>query len=920
MKKLLYILSILIVVKLSAQDNMTSLSFENISSLTTRVGAPGLSVWVKGFYAANDGGGGFFHWDAASVLTPVPGMILKNPATLTGRWLRDYYGSVDVRWFGTKGDGTTDDASAIQAATNYGGNVNFPNSGTFFINNPISINYSTTFINGNGSTILLGQSTNFSSGAFHTGNTTAVYQDNSPTISMVGGLSYFVYSNHASLSNGQMLLISGPQYDFTSSGGGYSYGTIALIKKISNDTVFISGPIDTSYSAIKLQAYNALNNIKITGLNIYSNANSSAQNIVMSLSTNTYIGGVQIHGHGSFLGISLGQCINGTIENCIVDSVDGSAQGFAYGIQVNGRDLYVKNSYVRNAYIHGISASDRRFFSTNINYIGVTAIADNLSIGSAPMDMHSNVLSGNISQCTIISYKSLGLAMRSSGINIVNNNIQMVNLTNAATVKAIPCFENYRGGNEFYNNKIYFTGGPLTGRIAISFEAGTNIANNIYHHNNFYYNCGYIQNTSEIVTNSRFENDQLLADTMGFNAGYSFVQLYNSTIKNSTIEDKTTTGFSYGTTVSDTGVSNVEISGVRYFSRGKVTNVIRLSSSTIGSFIHNNKFYTTTSGNPILDQSVGVQNVQQRNIKIDSFGVVTPINYVTAPNASSFFVGQIIPISSGTVYLYRKTLSGYDSLNLGQSGPFNHVGNYIYPFNYNTDSLSIGTNVPLAPFTIQGESKFSSINTNPVGTLSNGIGLTLRQSAASGGTNFVMNGYQLGYSINAGDSANTLRGLYMTWSSPNGILSNLYGIFLNGFTSSNVTNYTGMIIGDVVANGQIVSYQSSMSKGANKYTFIGGTAASNFAGSIQIGPGSASDSLNMLRVKGQSRMDSTLSVGGVAIPSALLSATSTAQGFLPPRMTTTQKLAIATPAEGLQVYDLTLHQMSYYNGSTWVNF
>ena len=54
--------------------------------------------------------------------------------------------------------------------------------------------------------------------------------------------------------------------------------------------------------------------------------------------------------------------------------------------------------------------------------------------------------------------------------------------------------------------------------------------------------------------------------------------------------------------------------------------------------------------------------------------------------------------------------------------------------------------------------------------------------------------------------------------------------------------------------------------------------------------------------------------------SAILQADSTTQGFLPPRMTTAQKLAIATPAAGLMVYDTDLNQMSYYNGTTWVNF
>jgi hypothetical protein len=53
--------------------------------------------------------------------------------------------------------------------------------------------------------------------------------------------------------------------------------------------------------------------------------------------------------------------------------------------------------------------------------------------------------------------------------------------------------------------------------------------------------------------------------------------------------------------------------------------------------------------------------------------------------------------------------------------------------------------------------------------------------------------------------------------------------------------------------------------------------------------------------------------------SAQLEVRSTTKGFLPPRMTTTQKNAISSPASGLQVYDTDLNQMSYYNGTTWVN-
>jgi hypothetical protein len=53
------------------------------------------------------------------------------------------------------------------------------------------------------------------------------------------------------------------------------------------------------------------------------------------------------------------------------------------------------------------------------------------------------------------------------------------------------------------------------------------------------------------------------------------------------------------------------------------------------------------------------------------------------------------------------------------------------------------------------------------------------------------------------------------------------------------------------------------------------------------------------------------------IASSKLTIDSTTQGFLPSRMTTTQKNAIATPAAGLVVYDSTTNKLCCYNGSIW---
>ena len=78
-----------------------------------------------------------------------------------------------------------------------------------------------------------------------------------------------------------------------------------------------------------------------------------------------------------------------------------------------------------------------------------------------------------------------------------------------------------------------------------------------------------------------------------------------------------------------------------------------------------------------------------------------------------------------------------------------------------------------------------------------------------------------------------------------------------------------------------------------------------------------------LEANGSERMR-VFSTGNIGINtttdvvSSLLTLESTTKGFLPPRMTTTQKNAIASPVAGLMVYDTTLNVISYYNGTMWI--
>ena len=60
---------------------------------------------------------------------------------------------------------------------------------------------------------------------------------------------------------------------------------------------------------------------------------------------------------------------------------------------------------------------------------------------------------------------------------------------------------------------------------------------------------------------------------------------------------------------------------------------------------------------------------------------------------------------------------------------------------------------------------------------------------------------------------------------------------------------------------------------------------------------------------------------GITTPhaSALVDMTSTTKGFLKPRLTTTERDAIASPATGLEIHNTTLNIPQYYNGTSWIS-
>lgn len=79
-------------------------------------------------------------------------------------------------------------------------------------------------------------------------------------------------------------------------------------------------------------------------------------------------------------------------------------------------------------------------------------------------------------------------------------------------------------------------------------------------------------------------------------------------------------------------------------------------------------------------------------------------------------------------------------------------------------------------------------------------------------------------------------------------------------------------------------------------------------------PGAAGNAvLERMRITNEGRVG----IGGTPVASAGLQVDSTTRGFLPPRMTSAQRLAITAPAIGLQVYDTDILARCIYSGTHW---
>jgi hypothetical protein len=206
--------------------------------------------------------------------------------------------------------------------------------------------------------------------------------------------------------------------------------------------------------------------------------------------------------------------------------------------------------------------------------------------------------------------------------------------------------------------------------------------------------------------------------------------------------------------------------------------------------------------------------------------------------------------------------------------------------------LGIGTNVPT--FNIESKSvgnQLKASNPNDIYTYlevnANGGQVNMKFGNGSGTTHFINN-------YSTGMWASNKFAFGPSFFTPSGQVHVKGSGTTSATTSLLVQNSAGAETFKVQDNGVVV---------IENFTFVSGSVIENTTTRLVATTGGVAVNSNY----------------AFANSSSILDVASTTKGFLPPRMTTTQKNAISTPASGLMVYDTDLNQMSYYNGTSWVN-
>lgn len=511
-------------------------------------------------------------------------------------------------------------------------------------------------------------------------------------------------------------------------------------------------------------------------------------------------------------------------------------------------------------------------------------------------------------------------------ITFENNNFSLGNGTDPIDVKGLGYSFNFGSVNANVN-----VSGPIQGHgfqtniNAAATISSTAFTNAFYDSANF--GCSSPNYTSfnaapvidEIITNNNYNGVNVNANISTFsgNAGYTGVGVFGN------LGTFSANSFYQGVAINPnitmingnaTGI-NVDMSNVTVYAGVKASLVVQdityeaLVAGTAGNDVTVEYLNTTTAGNEVATL-VGGTHIQ---VTIES-GVSTATQVLAALMANATLTSNLLMTITGTASDPQVT---YAETNL--AGGINPGNKKAAVFNGDVQ--------------IQGALSFSG-----------GLSIGALNSFAS----VDISGYPPG--VNAIDTLITQPSVPANTTLSTDLLAINTAMLMtvgdNSVLTSSFLGYTALGLPAVVnlgANSTIDSvsgaaFAISLDAGAGAGSSIDNvslcraiaipngittiTELSGFKFDLPFGdPGTTTFGVNITPAC-HNYMAGDLKIGsGSNIPantSVMLELDSTTKVFLNARLTTTQKLAL-TPLAGMQCYDTTLNQLSYYNGTTWVN-
>lgn len=326
------------------------------------------------------------------------------------------------------------------------------------------------------------------------------------------------------------------------------------------------------------------------------------------------------------------------------------------------------------------------------------------------------------------------------------------------------------------------------------------------------------------------------------------------------------------------------------------TNSYTSTNLKAGVYFAPNLSYTSTS-----DTLVALSLAPTLN-GFFNYGIKMANQYITLDNFGGIAIGSPSTTATSNSVSLGKSAGGIgaSTINIGVSSGFNSAGNNTINIGEQAGAAGGGA----AGVNIGTYAGYSGANANGVligfetGTYSNNnsfVNALGNYSMRSSGNSSYINsiGVQAGF-----QSANASYSNYLGYSSGSGVsgsYNNLigYNVGLNSITGSNNTVIGSNITTPTPGTSNTFNFGNVL-YGTNTYSVTSGTPSSVAQTTGQVG-------INVTTPNA----------------SAVLDVVSTSKGFLTPRMTTTQRDAITTPANGLQIYNLTDNQLNYFNGTVW---